>query len=298
MTVAEYFVRQHDGYPHACDGRNCACASGATAVAFGSGGKQRPSSDDFRERSGRSCIPGVHSPSGGLFISDVEDTAARYGVTIAYGRSATGLLRRTSTQIKTWIKAGHGAVLPGDYDQLPAELDEVPSFHGDHSVWIHDYRASDDTVCWHDPLGDKPRRVKWSVVVKYNQKPGSPVKGLAGFVRLALPDTGTGDEMERTFAIKPFVATWPKDTPVYETGTSPAAGKLDAPRRLTALIGNRLTSPTRLLVAGATSGECDWVPATGYTDRVDLGALPTVATVRVEFAAGASSAVLSGTVKG
>jgi hypothetical protein len=81
----------------------------------------------------------------------------------------------------------------GDYDQIPTWLDAQPGFNGDHSVWIHDYRASDDSVCWHDPLATAPRRVKWSVVVAYNQKPGSPVRGLAGFVRIvvALPPTDT-----------------------------------------------------------------------------------------------------------
>lgn len=199
--MTEYFVRQFDGGSTACDGRNCAAASGATAVAFGSGGKHTPTSDQFRTRSGVSCVPGAHSPSGGLFISDVERTARSYGVTIDYGRDATGKLTRwTPAQQKLRLSTGFGMVTLGDYDQIPPELDEQPGFDGDHSTFTHDYRESDLTVCWHDPLGRKPRRVRWSVVEQYNHKPGSPVRGLAGFVRIAtsLPDTATEDAMKLT----------------------------------------------------------------------------------------------------
>jgi hypothetical protein len=194
--VTEYFVKQFDGGSTTCDGKNCACASGATAVAFGSGGEHQPTSDQFRARSGVSCIPGRHSASGGLFISDVERTAAIYGVTIDYGREPGGGLKRwTATEQKARLKGGlFGMVCLGDYDQLPAWLDEQPGFHGDHSTFVHNYRASDDTVCWHDPLGKATRRVKWSVVVAYNQKPGSPVKGLAGFVRIVIPLPPTDTE--------------------------------------------------------------------------------------------------------
>ena len=189
--MAEYHVKQFDGGSILCDGRNCACASGAMAVAFGTNGEQRPTSDGFRARSGESCIPGVHSASGGLFIEDVVSTAATYGVTIDYGAPT----RWTATQQKAKLRLGYGMVTLGDYDQLPPDLDVQPGFNGDHSTFVHAYRASADTVCWHDPLAHWQRRVPWSVVVKYNHKPDSPVRGLAGFVALPLPDTDTEDDM-------------------------------------------------------------------------------------------------------
>ena len=193
--MTEYHVRQFDGGSSACDGRNCACASGAMAVAFGSSGKQTPTSDEFRTRSGRSCVPGVHSPSGGLFTSDVATTAATYGVDIEYGST-----RRSHASLVSWCKA-NGAVVLGDYDQLPLALRVQDRFEGDHSVWVHDFR--DDTFCWHDPLDTKPQRVRSSIVSRYNQKAGSPTKGLQGWtiVPLEVPDTGTGDDTVRDFTL-------------------------------------------------------------------------------------------------
>jgi hypothetical protein len=178
--MTEYFVKQFDGGSTTCDGKNCAAASGATAVAFGSGGAQRPTSDAFRKTSGVSCVPGEDTKSGGLTVQAVERTAALYGVDIDFGKVEGSVRRWTIDEIKGRVNGDYGAVLPGDYDQLPSSIDEQPGFNGDHSVWIHDGTPSD--ACWHDPLGDKPRRVSWSVIEKYNQKPGSPVEGLAGFV--------------------------------------------------------------------------------------------------------------------
>jgi hypothetical protein len=179
--VSDYHVRQMTG--SACGPYNCAASSGAMAVAFGSAGKHQPTSDEFRAKSGASCVPGVDTPSGGLNIVHVEQTAAKYGVTVDYGRDGGGLRRWTSLELRDWC-TDDGAVVLGDYDQIPASIDAQPGFAGDHSVWVHDYRASDDTACWHDPLARGPIRVKWSIVAKYNQKAGSPVKGLAGFVRI------------------------------------------------------------------------------------------------------------------
>lgn len=197
--MAEFFVRQFDGAPTKCDGRNCACASGAMGVAYGTAGKKRPSSDDFRARSGVSCVPNVHSPSGGLYISDVERTCESYGVEIDYGRDTRGHLRRwTEAEQVAKLGAGFGAVMLGDYDRIPPSLDESPGFNDDHSAWVHDFRLKDRSICWHDPLGLAPRRIPWSVVASYNHKPGSEVAGLTGFVRIAIapPDTSTGDPMD------------------------------------------------------------------------------------------------------
>jgi hypothetical protein len=221
--MTEYFVKQFDGGSTACDGRNCACASGATAVAFGSGGIHTPSADQFRTKSGKSCVPGVDTNSGGLTIQAVEATAKLYGIDIDYGEVEGGVTRWTFATIKSRITKGEGAVLLGDYDQIPAEIDEQPGFNGDHSVFIHDGNATD--VCWHDPLGDKPRRVKWSVAEKYNQKPGSPTQGLAGFVQIAQEADMTiysvPGEREATFK----AGTSYRDAPTGKViGTLPVGG--------------------------------------------------------------------------
>lgn len=37
--MTDYHARQFDGGPVACDGRNCAAASGAMAIYFATGGR-------------------------------------------------------------------------------------------------------------------------------------------------------------------------------------------------------------------------------------------------------------------
>ena len=182
------------------------------AVAFGSSDKHTPTSDEFRTRSGKSCVPGVHSDSGGLFIQDVANTAATYGVHVAYGG-----VRRTHAQLVSWCKA-NGSVVLGDYDQLPLSLRVQDRFTGDHSVWVHDFR--DDTFCWHDPLDTKPQRVRSAIVSRYNQKVGSPTKGLQGWtvVLMTPPDTGTEEAVHSIPGVDgPFPATVDAATPVYDS---------------------------------------------------------------------------------
>lgn len=180
--MADYFATQLTG--SRCQGRNCAAASGAMVTMFGRGAAGI-SADEFRERSGSSCVPGAHSPSGGLYISDVERTAKSYGVTVDYGREPG-----TSTAPKRWswndglakLQAGLVAVFLGDYDQMGAYA--ASSFRGDHSAVAH-LRPGQPagTCCWHDPLRKAPIDLPLTVLKRYWQKPLSPVRGYAGWVR-------------------------------------------------------------------------------------------------------------------
>lgn len=277
--MAEYFARQFDGGPTACDGRNCACASCAMAVMFNRGAPGI-SADDVRKRSGVSCTPGAHSPSGGLFISDVERVARSYGVSIDYGRDLNG------GQPKRWSEAtmlerlssSYVAIVLGDYDQMGADSAQ-PNFRGDHSSVAHAYRKSDDTVCFHDPLRASPRRIKWSRLMKYWRKPGSPVLGLAGFVKAkvvapAPPPTDTEEEPVDVFSVPGLMsAQWPKGTPIYPgpTGTK-ATGTLPADGRFVIVGQDKAKTPTRYLVDGADAGapaRMAWLPVSSATAKRD-----------------------------
>jgi len=242
--MTEYHVRQFDGGSTACDSRNCACASCSMAMAFATAGAELLTSDEVRKESGRSCIPGVDSPSGGLFISDVERVAKAHGVRIDYHRDRQGRLRPwTTSEAKRKLSTRYGAIFLGDYDQVPAPTRAPGStFKGDHSLFAHDYRASDDTVCWHDPLRRTRIRAPWSTLVAYWQKKGSPVRGLAGFVEIPdeLPDTSTEDEMDTYSIAGNQSAIWPAGSAIHDKagkkiGVTPVARRYqvvaqDAPK--------------------------------------------------------------------
>lgn len=164
-----------------CAGRNCACASCAMAIYGGTAGATRISADTVRARSRVSCVPGVDTPSGGLYISHVEHVAASFGVWIDYG-PGEGLHRWPISEARARMSGPYGGVILGDYDQLGAYA--ASRFTGDHSAYVHDYRPSDDTYCWHDPLRSRPLRLPARVLLAYWQKPGGAVRGLAGWVRL------------------------------------------------------------------------------------------------------------------
>lgn len=194
--MKDYHVQQFD--PRVpCSGKNCACASCAMAVYFGTRGNATMDASDVRHASGTSCIPGVDTPSGGITIGDVEKVCAAKGVDIDYGRAASSYYRRwTTTEIRTRLGTFYGAVLLGMYSSVKAPWRADTSFGGGHSLWAHDYREDSPdshdkkvqpTVCWHDPLRKRPIRVPFSVVVAYTQTQ-SALKGFAGFVKIpALP---------------------------------------------------------------------------------------------------------------
>lgn len=179
----------------ACQGRNCAAASAAMAIAMGTRNAVQLTADQVRHDSHVSCVKGVDTPSGGLFISDVIRVGKMHNVDIDYGTN--DFQRWSPAVLKPKLTAGGGIIL-GDYDQIPAPYRAPGStFQADHSSFAHDWREDVPpyghtphpgdtpipTVDFHDPLRNGPIRLPVSVLLKYWQKPGSPVKGLAGFVK-------------------------------------------------------------------------------------------------------------------
>jgi hypothetical protein len=134
--MTEYFARQLTG--SRCGPYNCAAASGAMASMFALG-EAGITADEFPKRSGVSCVPGENSKSGGLFISDVERTAATYGVYIDYGRDPG------SNQPKRWSEADAKTRLSGDF---------VGIFLGDYDQYG---RGLGPALVQGRPLGARPR---------------------------------------------------------------------------------------------------------------------------------------------
>lgn len=164
-----------------CQGRNCAAASGAMAVAFGTRYAKKMSADAFRAATGASCVPGVHSASGGLFVSDVIKGCAEFGVPINYGLNANDVPKQWSEdELRSRLRdQGEGLVCIGRYGALPAKY-RVGTFTGMHSTWVHAYRSSDHTVGWHDPLRKGAIRLPFGALLDYWEG-GSPAR-YAGFV--------------------------------------------------------------------------------------------------------------------
>jgi hypothetical protein len=185
--MAEFFAKQLTGTP--CSGFNCAAAAAAMGLAAGSGNRLQLTADDVRAEADVSCVPHVHSESGGLTVRDVIGVFKRNDVGIDYNNPIG----------KAWPKAklaerlagGEGAVLLGQYAKLPSQF-RASDFAGGHSAWVHDHNEQDDSICWHDPLRTMPRRIPISAAIQYWQATGK-TKGSAGFVTIkeeAMPGLG------------------------------------------------------------------------------------------------------------
>lgn len=196
--MKDYHVEQFAPPVTGCSSKNCACATTAMDVYFGTRGAAVMTAADVRRASGQSCTPGVDTPSGGINIPAIERVCASKGVDITFGRSSSSYYRRWTAEDVT-ARLGHiyGGHLMGMYSNVDAPWRAHGStFGGGHSLWAHDLR--DDlpdshydkvqrTVCWHDPLRARPIRVPVDVVLDYTQT-SSPLRGFVGWVKIpAIP---------------------------------------------------------------------------------------------------------------
>ena len=227
--MKDYHVRQ---FPEtgktACDSKNCACASAAMGLFFATRGRIEMDAADVRRATGQSCVPGVHTPSGGINIPAIERVYDAHGLDIDFGRASVSYYRRwNSTEVKGRLSTYWGGHLMGMYSSLKAPWRASGStFTGGHSVWAHDLREDlpdshydkvQATVCWHDPLRARPIRVPLSVVIAYTQT-ASPLKGFAGWVKIPAVSGGTyaNPMTDRTRTAYPTVAVHSSRT----TGTA------------------------------------------------------------------------------
>jgi hypothetical protein len=181
QVTTDYHVPQFDGDGESCDSKNCAAATGAMDVYAAT--RERMTSDQFRKESGVSCVPKVHTPSGGLRFSDVERVCKAHGVEIDFGWvEGKGYTRWSSSTLALRLEEGWSAHLAIDYGYLRAPW-RAPgtSFTGDHSVRAHDYDRRSGTYCWHDPLRKTGIRIPADELVRawWN----GALRGYAGFVK-------------------------------------------------------------------------------------------------------------------
>jgi hypothetical protein len=183
IETTDFHVRQFDGDGGYCDSKNCAAATAAEDVYRSTG--DRLNADQVRAESHVSCTPGVTSPSGGLRISDIERVVAAHGGNIDFGwHDATGYTRWAPATLALRAGQGWGAHLLIDYGYLRDPW-RAPgsSFTGDHSTYAHDFRASDSTYCWHDPLRKTGIRIPAAELVRTWWPASGSLRGYAGMVR-------------------------------------------------------------------------------------------------------------------
>lgn len=186
--MTDYHVKQLDGSK--CAGYNCAASSGAMGLFWQTG--ETLTGAGFRTAAGVSCVPGVHSNSGGLFISDVVRVYQEHGAVIDYGAKddPPAYTRWAPPEMSRRLQAGFGGVILGDYDALPRVYRASSTFLGDHSAWVHDHRVvlGVEQTHWHDPLRTAGLWIPISAVISYWQKATSPIRGYAGWVTLRDPE--------------------------------------------------------------------------------------------------------------
>lgn len=136
----------------ACAGKNCLAA--VTAMLIRAGGGPLLSADQVRTESGRSCVPGVHTPSGGLVPADAFRVAAAHDVDIVW-------LAADEAGIRRLLADDRALAVLGDYGYLPAAFDAQASFTGDHAAVV----AGD--LEWHDPLQPMGIAMPWDAFLPY-----------------------------------------------------------------------------------------------------------------------------------
>jgi hypothetical protein len=134
-------VTQFDGGPF--QGANCTLASGAMLARLGfgivtTGSILRTLQDD---------------QVGGTGLDDLATALWRgYGVSIRYG-----LLQ--PEELKNLLSTGYGAVIQGDYAQIPEQLKLQRGFNGGHAIYLDGYYDKGPTPAYYviDPIG-RPNR--------------------------------------------------------------------------------------------------------------------------------------------
>jgi hypothetical protein len=77
------------------------------------------------------------------------------------------------------LKAGRGAILQGDYDQM-GEWSSQASFKGDHAIYVN-HVSGDGDLYTYDPLAAAAREIPASVLRRYGEKFATKV-GTSGVI--------------------------------------------------------------------------------------------------------------------
>ena len=134
-------VTQFDGGPF--QGANCTLASGAMLARLGFG----------IVTTGSILRTLQNDQVGGTGLDDLATALWRgYGVTIKYG-----LLQ--PEELHNLLSTGYGAVIQGDYAQIPEQLKLQRGFSGGHAIYLDGYYDKGPTPAYYviDPIG-RPNR--------------------------------------------------------------------------------------------------------------------------------------------
>lgn len=182
MTLAERHVKQFDGTR--CASFNCAAASAAMAIYWGTNGRVALTASQVRTKSEISCTPGADTRSGGLRAIDVQRVAAAYGVTVDYG--GNGLINWPAGELYNRLASNHAAIVLGDANRLPVNPTSGVVYH---SIFGHALRVGSQgrETHMHDPRNTSGIWVPLSALDRYQL--GMEGVRFSGFVALPAPDT-------------------------------------------------------------------------------------------------------------
>lgn len=130
--------------------------------------------------------------SNGLRYADVMRIFQHFDLHIDYALIASNAARaRREHELRTHLNNGGSAILNVDNDDIPRGINQFPSFHEGHAVWVVKPDGVTDVrkggVEWHDPGDDSGIRRPWQGVIGTWLSPESRWRGKAGFIAAPLP---------------------------------------------------------------------------------------------------------------
>ena len=140
------------------DGTICTFSSGAMALDYHTRGSIKVWGGQLASK------PGVNPADGGT-LNELSKAWLAYGQVLDIKTGAP------FSTLVNYLKAGHGAVVQGDYDQFSLATRCQDSFLGDHAVYINP-EFSGTRVLMGDPLCKSWKWVELSELRKYMEKLG------------------------------------------------------------------------------------------------------------------------------
>jgi hypothetical protein len=158
MTYRPTFRPQIGDPTTVYDGRICTFSSGAMGLDYHTKGGIKVWGGQLAKK------PGVDPRDGG----NLQELAKAWA---AYGQNLNIKTGEPFSALVNFLKAGHGAVVQGDYDQLSLATKCQDSFDGDHAVYINP-EFSGTKVLMGDPLCKSWKWIELSELRRYMEKLG------------------------------------------------------------------------------------------------------------------------------
>lgn len=199
----------------------CTMESAAMALDFHTLGKLKLWGGNLVAHCGRSASTII---GHGTSLNNAQ-TAWKY-----YGQTLTIKSGHTWNDLLADLKAGHGVVLQGDYDQFSLATRCQDSFRGPHAIYLNPEFSSGTNILMQDPLCSGGKFVSAAELKNFAEKLGRT------FI-------GTTKPQKILYAITAAHASAPKPpTPVPAPAPAPASGTIHIKANATVYMANLATN--------------------------------------------------------